>query len=1087
MADACPHCGADLPAGARFCPDCGTALSAPIGAERRLATMVFADLVGSTQLASGRDPEELRAVLERFFEAARAVLEEHGGTVEKYIGDAVMAVFGAPVAYGDDPDRAVRASLDLVERVAELGGDLAIRIGVNTGEVLASPESGADLSVTGAPVNVAARLQQHARPGQVLVGERTARACRLVVMREVDPVPAKGLDEPLRAFQAVEKIEMPETRRVAPLVGRDDDLDLLRLVTRRAFREHVPQLVTVLGDAGIGKTRLLEELVGELSSAPDPPRVLVGRSLPYGRGIAFWALGEIVRQVAGTAADAAPAAVHAALAERLAELGATDAEELSAVFAAALGAGGPLESLEGDTSVEDRLERAWRRMIGLLAAESPLVLVLDDLHWAGSGVLDLIESITHGLEDAPILGPVREPARAARAPAHMGPGLAQRDAARAASAAPRRGRPARARAAAARGAPPCRRGGGRGRRQPLLRGGDRPPDRHLRRQGRRAPARHGAGRDRRAHRPAPRRGEARPPVRGGARPELPHRRRSRTCSAARRRRRRCRSSFGAELLQERVAEGAEIYGFRHGLVRDVAYKALPRTLRRDLHERAADWLDQAAGERHAELAELVAFHLERAARLLPTPEREARAFDASVTAAEAALRRGATSRAQHLFEQAAEHAAAPADALHVLRSAAEIAKQRFRGAEALRLYRAAGEAAEQAGDAASAAANFARVVETASRFGGLTADAPPLEEQQRLIERARELTPPDAIDARARLLADEAWIHWRGRNPEAMQKAATEAVALARQGDNPFVLSGALDAAMAAEEEAGRLGVGAEFAMQRADLLDQFPADTKGSVFERIDIHAMVATTLGRISRFEDALEWHDRARELEFAHDLDWIGWSRGLAPRFFLGDWDVALSDADKMRAAWKRARRPYAAFLASSCAPVGAIYGYRGDDVSSTDWFTFTEELLQYRGLTNLWLQALRADVELHHGCIDAAIGQIEVPTTESNWWRSMFEATRAEAIVRAEREDAAEALQSAERWADADRYAQAVNLRTRGLLEGEEAPIREGLALFREIGARYQAARTGILLGGEERAAGEAVYAELGVELADAAPA
>ena len=151
MADACAHCGAELPAGARFCPECGTALAAPLGAERRLATMIFADLVGSTALASGRDPEELRAVLGQFFDAAREILEEHGGTVEKYIGDAVMAVFGAPVAYGDDPDRAARAGLELVERVAQLDGNLAIRVGVNTGEVLVSPDSSADLSVTGAP------------------------------------------------------------------------------------------------------------------------------------------------------------------------------------------------------------------------------------------------------------------------------------------------------------------------------------------------------------------------------------------------------------------------------------------------------------------------------------------------------------------------------------------------------------------------------------------------------------------------------------------------------------------------------------------------------------------------------------------------------------------------------------------------------------------------------------------------------------------------------------------------------------------------------------------------------------------------
>ncbi len=436
------------------------------------------------------------------------------------------------------------------------------------------------------------------------------------------------------------------------------------------------------------------------------------------------------------------------------------------------------------------------------------MLVLDDLHWADSGVLDLIESITHGLEDAPIVALCASRSELLERRTTWGRGsrnatllelrpLRPADGDQLArELLPPEARHRAAEVAAAAGGNPffeeeiarqvANSGGSDGGRLPdtvqaaiAARIDQLPADE-------KRVLQYAAvlGQTFRTQALADLLG-GRPP--SAALGELVRR----------------------ELLQERVADGAGIYGFRHGLVRDVAYKALPRSLRRDLHEHAADWLDQAAGERHAELAELVAFHLERAASLAPTADREARAFEASVIAAEAALRRGATSRAQHLFEQAAEHAAAPADAVPVLRSAAEIAKQRFRGAEALDLYRAAGEAAEAAGDAAAAAANFARVVETASRFGGLTADAPPLEEQERLIERARELTPPDAIDARARLLADEAWLHWRGKDPEAMLKAATEAVALARQGDNVYVLSGALDAAMAAEEEAGRLGTGA--------------------------------------------------------------------------------------------------------------------------------------------------------------------------------------------------------------------------------------------------------------------------------------
>src|SRR5437660_622501 len=176
MARLCPNCGTEAADTDRFCSNCGTPLSAIEGAERKLARMVFVDLVGSTQMAAEMDPEAFRGRLKPFFETARNSLREHGGTIEKFVGDAVLAVFGVPQAHGDDPDRAVAAGLDLAERVAALEEDLAVRIGIEAGEVLAQ-DGGGDLSVTGEAVNVAARLQQAAQPGEVLVGERAARYC----------------------------------------------------------------------------------------------------------------------------------------------------------------------------------------------------------------------------------------------------------------------------------------------------------------------------------------------------------------------------------------------------------------------------------------------------------------------------------------------------------------------------------------------------------------------------------------------------------------------------------------------------------------------------------------------------------------------------------------------------------------------------------------------------------------------------------------------------------------------------------------------------------------------------------------------
>src|SRR5690242_13251799 len=364
-----------------------------LGGERKIATMLFADLVGSTELATNLDPEDLRSRLEPFFEAARGALEQHGGTVEKYIGDAVMAVFGAPVSHGDDPDRAIAAGLDVVERVAGLDGELSVRIGIETGEVLAIPRAG-DLSVTGEAVNAAARLQQAASPGQVLVGERTARASRRAQLERDGTVEAKGIDRPLAAFRAVDVCEDEELSAV-PLVGRQDDLEMLRLIARRAARERLPQLVTVIGDAGIGKTRLGTELFDELRS--ESWRTVVGRSPPYGHGISFWALGEILHDAAGMSANARADEVEPALRTALEEAGAEDAVELTSALVVAM------RGAEEGTDAEDELKRAWRRFVGLLAAEQPLAIGIDDAHWADEGTLNLLEEAAFGVQNVPVL------------------------------------------------------------------------------------------------------------------------------------------------------------------------------------------------------------------------------------------------------------------------------------------------------------------------------------------------------------------------------------------------------------------------------------------------------------------------------------------------------------------------------------------------------------------------------------------------------------------------------------------------------------------------------------------------------------
>jgi class 3 adenylate cyclase/tetratricopeptide (TPR) repeat protein len=336
---------------------------------RKTVTVLFADVTGSTRMGERLDPEALRRVMTRYFEVSRTMLERHGATVEKFIGDAVMAVFGVPAVHEDDALRAVRAAFELRREVSGLG--IELRIGVNTGEVVTSV---GETLVTGDAVNVAARLEQAASPGEILVGDATYRLARDALRVEpLPPVEAKGKSEPVVAWRLVEVLDDTPafTRRIdAPFVGRVREIGQLVASFERVALLGAAERVTVLGAPGIGKSRLARELLQRVGGEA---RVVVGRCLAYGEGITYWPLQEIVRTTAGMDRDA---------------IAATSGDEaVAAWIAAAIGLGGV-----GGTKEETQW--AARRYLEVLADERPLVVVLDDLHWAEQTFLDLVEYVS---------------------------------------------------------------------------------------------------------------------------------------------------------------------------------------------------------------------------------------------------------------------------------------------------------------------------------------------------------------------------------------------------------------------------------------------------------------------------------------------------------------------------------------------------------------------------------------------------------------------------------------------------------------------------------------------------------------------
>jgi class 3 adenylate cyclase len=406
----CASCGQENPEIARFCLACGLPLAEaapPSREERRVVSILFVDMVGFTSLAERLDPEDVQARLRPYHDAVRGEIESFGGIVEKFIGDAVVGMFGAPVAYGDDAERAVRAALAVRDTIAAMDEadrrlELKVRIAVNTGEALvivnARPAFGESM-VTGDVVNTAARLEAAAPVGGVLVGEETYRTTKdAILYAPSPPVEAKGKEKPVPAWIALGEARSPGDRPArGPLVGRRHELDVLRGTWERVASERRPQLVTIIGPAGVGKTRIAGEFTAMVRERGG--RTLRGRTLPYRESTAYSALAFQLKQLCGIFETDTLEVASKKLTDTVARcLPPAEAGEVTRHLAVILGL-----DASGEVADRESLFFSIRSFIEAVAADKPMMLVFEDIHWADIALLDLVEQLAAQLRDLPVL------------------------------------------------------------------------------------------------------------------------------------------------------------------------------------------------------------------------------------------------------------------------------------------------------------------------------------------------------------------------------------------------------------------------------------------------------------------------------------------------------------------------------------------------------------------------------------------------------------------------------------------------------------------------------------------------------------
>jgi class 3 adenylate cyclase len=975
----CASCGEENSDRARFCQACAAPLEdlAVVATERKLVTILFADLTGSTGLGERLDPERLSEVMRAYFDAMRAEIEAEGGTVEKFIGDAIVAAFGVPAAHDDDPARALRAALRMRSRLGELnrtlseryGLALAMRMGVNTGEAITrtAPVAGEPMA-TGDVVNVAARLEQTCEPGGILVAERTARAVRGFRFEDASSLVLRGRDVPMNA-RLLAGADEDRAGRGLPamrvrMVGRDHELGILTSQFSRVDVERRPHLVTVYGDAGVGKSRLISEFAAWAQALDHPAGVVHGRCLSYGEGVGYWPLAEILKERAAVLdTDASDVALR-----RVRELGAAlltpdiaaDPARSIAALGHTVGLDDPDVDFGGLPARQVRLEihAAWRSFFSALARTNPLLVIVDDIHWADAAMLDLLEEL-----GTRVRGPVMficssRPELTARRP---GWGGGRRDVS-SVLLEPLSGADADLLV------------------HQLLEVDDIPNavKRRIldRAEGnpffleeiiRRLLDEGMIIRSEDGWQAASAIAEVTIPdtVQGvlAARVDLldPLHKRALQMAATVGRvfwtdpvRRLVGEGADLDALLERLEErelvveqlgsamaGQREYTFKHGLTRDVAYESLPHRDRARAHQLVADWLEETTGERRAEFYELLAFHYEQAHRYAlesdhatAEPPRR-RALDYLLLAARQANARLAINAAQRLAERALELAAGGRERALALTVLGQVATNDFRGDDVWRCYTEAADAmlAAAPGEHDTIALLCGRALEVPVRNGGLLAHTVVADSDiRRYMEMGFANAGEGDSEALARLLTCRCSLPFRYAaiaSPEAVRSIVDgeRAAAIAERLNRPDLLSAALDSINVHQLERGLFGEMERTVARRAALLPQM--NDPWEIADAYNMMGWAATVLGKYREVLDiaatATKTSTAATEARIVAQLV-IPWST--IARMRLGDFAGCLEDfAEGMRMLGDRAANPVPFFTRHyGCAAF--VHELRGD---------------------------------------------------------------------------------------------------------------------------------------------------------------